>query len=90
MGLREQSTVGCFPELCFSQFYVAWVLVRLLSNLYIMYFFPLSPVLLVTIIIFIINTEKLIVAQVNKPSGRFSLLSAVWTLNFSLVMDSKC
>ena len=30
MGLRDQSTVGCFPELCFLQFSVVQVLVEFL------------------------------------------------------------
>ena len=29
MGSRVQSTVGCFPELCFLQFFVVQVLVGL-------------------------------------------------------------
>ena len=33
MGLREQSTVGCFPESCFLQFSVAQVLVGLRKQL---------------------------------------------------------
>ena len=33
MGLLEQSTLGCFPELCFPKFSVAQVLVGLRKQL---------------------------------------------------------
>ena len=49
-----QSTVGCFPELRFLQFFVLQVLVGLQSTLSTTLFFPLGPVLLVLIIIIII------------------------------------
>ena len=54
MGLRVQSTVGRFPELCFLQFSVAQVLVGLRKQIYKQFFFLLWPVLLVLIIIIII------------------------------------
>ena len=48
MGLKVQSTVGCFSEFCFLQFSVAQVLVGLWKQI-IYLFFPLGPVLLVLI-----------------------------------------
>ena len=33
MGLREQSAVGCIPELCFFHFYVVQVIVWLRKQL---------------------------------------------------------
>ena len=40
MGSRVQSTVGCFPELCFLQFSVAKVLVRLRTHFINNFVFP--------------------------------------------------
>ena len=40
MGLRVQSTVGCFPELCFLQFSVAHVLVGLRKQFINNFLFP--------------------------------------------------
>ena len=40
MGLRVQSTVGCFPEFCFLQFSVANVLVELRKLLINNFVFP--------------------------------------------------
>ena len=53
---RMQSTVGCFPELCFSFFSFPrrWCLWGCESNLYTTLFFSFGPVLLVLIIIIII------------------------------------
>ena len=63
MGLREQSTVGCFPELWFLQFF-SWpsCLWGCESNLQTILFLQLGPVLLVLIIIILINIELLIVS----------------------------
>ena len=47
MGSRVQSTVGCFPELCFLQFSVALVLVGLQKQFINNFVFPNGPVLLV-------------------------------------------
>ena len=54
MGSRVQTTVGCFPELCFLQFSVAQVLVGLRKELINNVVFNFWPVLLVLIIILII------------------------------------
>ena len=40
MGSRVQSTVGSFPELCFLQFSLAQVLVRLRNQLINNFVFP--------------------------------------------------
>ena len=52
-GLRVQSTIGCFPELCFDQFSVAQVIVGLAAKTIYKHFvfFPFGSVLLVLIII---------------------------------------
>ena len=60
MGSREQSTVGCLPELCFLQFSVAQVLVGLRKQFINNFFFPLGPVLLVLIIIIMIVNKILV------------------------------
>ena len=53
MGSRVQSTIGCFPELCFIQFSVEQVLVGLQKQFINNLVFPLKPVLQVLIIIII-------------------------------------
>ena len=55
MGSRVQSSVGCFPELCLLQFYLAQVLVGLRKQLTNNLVYPLGPVLLVLIFILIIT-----------------------------------
>ena len=54
MGSRVQSTVRCFPELCFLQFSLAQMLVRLRKQYINNFVFPFGPVMLVLIIIIII------------------------------------
>ena len=54
MGSRVQSTVGCFPKLCFIQFSVPQVLVGLREKFMNNFVFPIRPVLLVLIIMIII------------------------------------
>ena len=55
MDLRVQSTVGCFPELCFLQFSVAQVLVVLRKQFINNFVFPTWASALVLIIIIIIS-----------------------------------
>ena len=52
MGLTEQSIVGCFLEFVF-QFYVAQVLVGLRKQFIYNFVFPIGPVRLVLIIIYL-------------------------------------
>ena len=58
MGSRVQSTIGCFPELCFLQFSVEQVLVGLRMQFKHNFVFPTWPVLLVIIIIIIRRRRK--------------------------------
>ena len=51
MGLRVQSTVGCFLVLCFLQFSVVQVIVGLRKQFMKKLFFPIGSVLLILIII---------------------------------------
>ena len=65
IGSRVQSTVGCFPELCFLQFSVGQVLVRSRKKFTKTLFFPLLPVLLLLIII---------IEYINNIFGGFHLV----------------
>ena len=71
---NAQSTVGCFPELCFLQFSVAHVLVVLRKQFINNVVFPQGPALLVLIIIIIIimpvsEKNKIIVIQLLFHAG---------------------
>ena len=70
MGSRVQSTIGCFPELCFLQFSVAQVLVGLRKQFIINFIFPLVSVLLVLVIIIIDHVQE---AEHNCCVSRFLL-----------------
>ena len=82
MGLREQSSVGCFPEFVF-QFFRGAGACGVPKDLQTNLFFPLGPLLLVLIIIIIITALViclLLSNQINLCKSRFDLWSVFPTM----------
>ena len=86
MGSKVQSSVGCFPELCFIQLFVAQVFVGLRKQFINNFVFLLGPVLLILIII---NNRQWVCLHHNMSPAVYCSYSQIMLINFRFDIHFK-